>query len=343
MLLPFDAANKGGAVGCGDWNDNCGGMQFELIWQILFLAILIIIAVFIPFLMNFYESDMTGTGITTTGCGRLSGAFGYTLGSIIIWALALVIGCVVFNTADIPINSCTPGDAVTINRDGSITAGSAVGCTEESLTISISPVISMIGILTFIGWFCFAFFGGIGLPALPIDCIRSFIFRPKLIKKNDFTEKKKVLDARLREYMDVAEELKEEEEKISKISGFMARRKEESKHKTAVKELNQAVYLIEQEYIDLEASHIAYKNYNPLIPFCLLGCGIIGIIITILWILQIGLYVIPRQAGATPPTSFLNIVLTEVDDISVIFGCVVVLLIYIIVWSICIIFIILYI
>jgi len=36
------------------------------------------------------------------------------------------------------------------------------------------------GFLSFIGWFLFGLFGGIGLSALPMDMIRSYKHRPRL-------------------------------------------------------------------------------------------------------------------------------------------------------------------
>lgn len=328
LLLPFDAANKGGIVGCGDWDDSCGEMRFEMLWQILFFVVLILIAVFIPFFMIYYESDTTGTGIETTGCSKFSSAICYTGGSIIVWVLVIIIGAFVFNKAYVPYSDCLAEKMVDVvfQSDGSYLIGTSPSygvCKEDTLGLPVSFIVTTIGMLTFVGWFCLAFFGGIGLPALPIDMIRSFIFRPKLISKSSFVDRKKQLDAKLRDMMEVAEQLKDEEEGISKIPGFMARRKAKSAHSTAVKQLKQSVYLIEQEYIDVEASYIAYKKYNPLVPFCKLIMGILGIIITLLWILQIGLYVVPRQINVIPPTTFLNVLLKALDELSVIFGCVV--------------------
>lgn len=37
----------------------------------------------------------------------------------------------------------------------------------------------MIGLISFLSWFLFTVFGGIGLAAIPLDLIRSFAARPK--------------------------------------------------------------------------------------------------------------------------------------------------------------------
>jgi len=48
-------------------------------------------------------------------------------------------------------------------------------------------------IMSFIGWFFFLLFGGVGLSALPIDLILDFVHRPKLKKSADMMSSKKIL------------------------------------------------------------------------------------------------------------------------------------------------------
>ena len=33
LLLPLDVGNKSGTVGCGAWNNNCGGIDMVTVWQ----------------------------------------------------------------------------------------------------------------------------------------------------------------------------------------------------------------------------------------------------------------------------------------------------------------------
>ena len=46
------------------------------------------------------------------------------------------------------------------------------------------------GMMAFIGWFFFLIFGGVGLSALPLDMINSFIGRPKITSSKDAALKK---------------------------------------------------------------------------------------------------------------------------------------------------------
>jgi LMBR1 domain-containing protein 1 len=47
----------------------------------------------------------------------------------------------------------------------------------------------MIAIASFIGWILFAIFGGIGLPALPMDLLIEFKHRPKRIKLQEYIKR----------------------------------------------------------------------------------------------------------------------------------------------------------
>ena len=33
LLLPLDVGNKSGTVGCGAWNNNCGGIDMVTVWE----------------------------------------------------------------------------------------------------------------------------------------------------------------------------------------------------------------------------------------------------------------------------------------------------------------------
>jgi len=47
--------------------------------------------------------------------------------------------------------------------------------------INVSFPIYTIGLISFLSWFLFTLFGGIGLTAIPLDLLRSYAARPKKI------------------------------------------------------------------------------------------------------------------------------------------------------------------
>jgi LMBR1 domain-containing protein 1 len=51
---------------------------------------------------------------------------------------------------------------------------------EVTVEYEVSFPIYCMAFLSFVGWFLFAIFGGVGLSALPIDLIRDFMYRPRM-------------------------------------------------------------------------------------------------------------------------------------------------------------------
>ena len=60
LLLPLDVGNKVGLVGCGVWNNNCGGLDLSLAWEIAYCCIALLVVVVFPFFIFFYEADDEG-------------------------------------------------------------------------------------------------------------------------------------------------------------------------------------------------------------------------------------------------------------------------------------------
>jgi LMBR1 domain-containing protein 1 len=55
----------------------------------------------------------------------------------------------------------------------------------------VSFPIYIIALMSFISWFLFVIFGGIGLAALPLDLIYDFCTRPKKLNSADIEKQKK--------------------------------------------------------------------------------------------------------------------------------------------------------
>lgn len=64
----------------------------------------------------------------------------------------------------------------------------------------------------------------------------------------------------------------------------------------------------------LRAEHMNYKENNPLIPVAKLILGILSIIATILWLVQLGLYVFPKQFTGEALYPFLNTLFIELNE-----------------------------
>jgi LMBR1 domain-containing protein 1 len=151
------------------------------------------------------------------------------------------------------------------------------------------------------------FFAGIGLLALPVDLINSFITRPKYISLDIYTKNRIALDNRLTELIEIGEKIFEECE-TAKTLPKSERKKAKGANSITINKYKQAVYFLEQDYEDLQICHYAIKNNtsNPLWYFLYLFLGILSIIISVLFLLQIILYIIPIQVVGAPLSVFLN-------------------------------------
>ena len=56
LLLPLDVGNRSGVVGCGVWNDTCGGLDMILIWEMVYCAMAGLVVVVVPFTIFYYEA-----------------------------------------------------------------------------------------------------------------------------------------------------------------------------------------------------------------------------------------------------------------------------------------------
>lgn len=80
---------------------------------------------------------------------------------------------------------------------------------KTSLQIDVSFPIYLIGIMSFISWFFFVIFGGIGLTALPMDLIHEFKTRPKQMTKQVYDALKQSVISRAIEMRNLASSLKQ--------------------------------------------------------------------------------------------------------------------------------------
>ena len=161
---------------------------------------------------------------------------------------------------------------------------------EEILVLQVDVSNFYAGLMAFIGWFLFAIFGGVGLAAMPLDLIMMYVKRPRHMDAQEFQEAQTSLRERTNELVDIGELIKierEEKAQLGLTSGWGAtlfdseKRKEARDERQAVLGFKQAVFLLEQDVEDFQACHANYENYNPLIPYIALLCGILSFVISI--------------------------------------------------------------
>jgi len=315
----------------------------ELFWDILYILVLVWLVFLIPFSTFYYEAD-DGTLMAGTSIGakqqknsRLCEAIKYQFVVIVSVALIFFIAYFFLKETNIPVTEYTAPELslvpvystsrvfvnntvqpFTRNQLADVTIqdvriGDATFVKKSNISIDVDPITFCIAMMSFIGWFFFSLFGGIGMAALPLDLILTFKNRPRHMDAVEMADAQTSIRERVNELVDIGEMIKIEEEELNAdaetvgAKGFLGMfkskagykkltRKERKERKKTVKEFKQAVYILEQDIHDFKACTTSYNDYNPLIPYASLFFGLLSIVISIFWVLQIVLYILPNVA-----------------------------------------------
>lgn len=324
LLLPLDVGNRAGIVGCGYWNDDCGGLDLVIVWQIAYCIIAALVVVIFPFFIFFYENDDEGMEAEEASegscfkklcnfrnCKRSCGAaICYTLVTVAISLIAVLV-CYFYlaqtyipyrlTTSDISTSAWQPVDlpiaasGVTRCSGGTGTCHLVCGtgtCNFSSarLEMPVTFIIYLAALMSWVGWFIFSVYVGIGFVALPLDMINGFIHRPKLLGVSEARAQRKALMNRAQELLRVGDGFASG---IIDYSDEMHSKKERRKRKKVdSQEMNKFRVLVDALEVDLEQFQLCdpqnyREHYNPFVPWFKLIIGIIFGIMSILWILQI--------------------------------------------------------
>lgn len=172
------------------------------------------------------------------------------------------------------------------------------------LHFNVGFQVYMIAAMCFIGWFFFVTFGGIGLSALPIDLILSYVDRPKSIDEMTYQQEKRECGNESRELLGRAEELTAEDTTLTGQTGWRARRKKKALQ-VKYNKFKRDVFELEEKWERTQLSKFQ-KGESLAVSIVKLVAGIIFAIMSIMWILHVILAVLVRQAVPDKPISFLN-------------------------------------
>jgi LMBR1 domain-containing protein 1 len=168
LMLPLDIAN----------GDVYGIIPMDILWQVVLITSVIWSLVIVPFAQLYYEAeDPLQPHKSQAGAALKIMLLGGVVAVVIVFVAYLFL-----SIAEIPVIEYT---AIPFAYNGTIPDPSAVTpagtppVTSNSLFVEfrVSIVLFLISVYTFLGTCCLAFFGGIGLSALPMDMINEFRFR----------------------------------------------------------------------------------------------------------------------------------------------------------------------
>lgn len=239
-----------GYAGCAGYDTAiCGGLDMNLMWNIMFWLIPIWVFFLIPFATFYYEADdgqlMAGTAYSPNPIkkSRLASAACYQLFVIAIVGTIFAVTYIGLSYTNIPVRELVgrplgqksansqlvfsyfvapnatgvfpPFNSSLLAPMGSADSGyfSRVvdnGKQEIELQVSLSTFYG--GLMAWFGWFLFAIFGGIGLAALPLDLVLMYKNRPRHMDAVEYSEAQLSLRERVNELVDIGELIKIERE-----------------------------------------------------------------------------------------------------------------------------------
>ena len=180
----------------------------ETFWLIVFMGITIFIVFLLPTTIYYYEADDgDGNKNNSRGCEALKMEFL----TVVVVVMVLMIMFSTLAQTNIPVrvisqNVHTNAYPIAPTLSTAVIQ-QAKQATSQTLGIEmdVSFPIYTTALMSFIGWFAFVIFGGIGLVALPMDLIlyvdcprrastshgcRAFVYRPKFMPADIYAQQK---------------------------------------------------------------------------------------------------------------------------------------------------------
>jgi LMBR1 domain-containing protein 1 len=318
-------------------------LPMDELWYSVYIITLIYCAILIPFTTFWYESDFDATVAQ-----KIWNSSFYVVMSAVFVALVLFLcwyytgyanfevsivqsGMMLLSQFDAyqGIHSCiranqdqTGLDKTTLTdfsiMDSSYLSGDL--CDSKSseairrtFKIDVSFPAYVAALASFVGWFLFAPYAGIGMAASPFDSILRFMNRPKkTIGKSEYD----------RQAEQIALKALELHEKIKAVRNDERNNGRSRRIRNELKNLSIEMEQIEDE--DRELQKLYPRGEDRVTAWTLtvwgywfsLFYGIIALILSITWILHVGLYILAKE----PVHPFLNSLFKELDSVFNLFG-----------------------
>lgn len=336
LMFPLDVANR---AAC-DKNLVETACRFTLpmkeLWYTVFITNLVMVFIIIPFTMFFYEADSDYSWFE-----KVKTAFLWTLATLFV--LALVIGILygLWGYVEFPTQQLTSG-IFPIDYLGNLTSYNttciktgegmtgefyinttrlkdrlcdAFGGTYETYKwkVRVSLPVYVIALQSIAGWILFMVFAGVGVLCAPIDWIFQYMSRPRaVITKSEYIQRARAIAQRAKEIRRMADLLKKQEKDNGK----------DRRWRGNLRRLQRELVTLEDDEYHLDAvfpqgqdGEVRWVTYQ-LGFILLLLLGVIGLGISLMWMVHIVLYMLP----ITPVNPLLNDLFIALDDVFPLFG-----------------------
>lgn len=206
-----------------------------------------------------------------------------TIYSILIAIFCIAIILVLFfiiGKANIPVTTVTSNVwRNSIDEARLVRCNNDKDCliTSNIISFNVQFIVYVIGLFNTFGWMVFLILGGCGMSTLPIELIKSFIYRPKRLRSDEF--------------LIIKDQVMRKTEKMIELGTKIQEAKEEGrfngrKNYLLLKDFKEATLALEDHWNTVQTSF--YKGGGQIIlPFIYLFLGVISCLISIIWLIQI--------------------------------------------------------
>jgi len=210
LLFPMDVANRS-ACAEGIIESACRYTLPMLdMWYATYMTMFAYIFVLIPWTLFYYEQDSDAThgkklvssslwSVATVVVLGLSMLIAYYFGGkakfdmfSVESGMALIGNAALSGATEciaLPSSLTTPTDFSTTSgtMGGTLCSGFEAGVTKETFTLRPTFIVYMIAVASIVSWLIFFIYAGVGIVALPIDLVKSFMNRPvKVIPRSEY-------------------------------------------------------------------------------------------------------------------------------------------------------------
>jgi len=307
LVLPYDVANSRGSG---------GGIRVDILWQIIYISLALLICFVIPFAYFFYESDVDEADVEGFCDSQTGQAITYTSVFAIVFITLLVIMYAFLNTAEIPVIQYKQSWSLIVpvaTNQSSLpnpytTCVASRGCVRQQFIwgIPITFPVFLMAFLAFLGWFFWTVFVGVGFVALPMDLINDYRTRPIKIPATEYFKRRIELAKRAESLVKAGTAIqKEQDDTRHSDRGRSAKRKD----RQLMLRFEQAYYMLKRDKELLEASY-NMTDESALWALVKLALGIIGVLLSTAWFIHIVIFVLPVR----PFYPFLNNFFIALED-----------------------------
>uniref|UniRef100_A0A6B2L3E3 LMBR1-like conserved region-containing protein n=1 Tax=Arcella intermedia TaxID=1963864 RepID=A0A6B2L3E3_9EUKA len=279
LMLPLDVAQRA---------SHSGGIPMDYLWLCVFCLVALLTIIILPFSIFYYEADDGDRQI-----GQCCEALKVTVIVVLVVAGLFTLGYLFLGFSDLPVYEISshllPGDSLSSCSVGQC----GTPHSQSYISFPLSPVTFLITTLSVIGWIIFVIFGGIGLVALPLDLINAFRERPNPIDEKTYKERMIKIGEKAEELIKDGMKLQDRKSKV--------KRKDKNHWKKEV--------LLLADAYDMNEVAFKLRGGPTIVYIAKLILGIFGVILSILWIVQICVW---TNTYTYPFINFLFIVMDGV-------------------------------